>query len=124
MNIPDDSILPGSSGPSLPYIIVGDEAFGLSQNILRPYAGKNLTIKKRVFNYHLSRACRFIECAFGILSNKWKIFHRPLNGSENFAEDIIKACVILHNFIRLRDENTLTFEDTLSYEGFINTNGI
>lgn len=124
LNIPDDSLLPGTSVPNLPYVIVGDEAFGLSQHIMRPYAGKNITIKKRVFNYRLSRARRLIECSFGILSNKWRIFHRPLNVSENFAEDIIKACVILHNFVRIRDENTLTFEDTLSYQGFTNMNGI
>jgi len=124
LNIPDDSLLPGTSVPNLPYVIVGDKAFGLSQHIMRPYAGKNITIKKRVFNYRLSRARRLIECSFGILSNKWRIFHRPLNVSENFAEDIIKACVILHNFVRIRDENTLTFEDTLSYQGFTNMNGI
>lgn len=39
--------------------------------------------------------------------------------SEEFADDIIKACVILHNFVRIRDGNTLEFEDTLSYEGLL-----
>lgn len=29
---------------------------------------------------------------------------------------------MFHNFVRIRDENTLTFEDTLFHEGFINTN--
>jgi len=85
---------------------------------MRPYAGKNLRLKKRVFNYRLSRARRFIECTFGIMSNKWRIFHRPLNVSKPFAENIIKACVLLHNFVRVRDSNSLRFEDTLSYEGF------
>lgn len=76
-----------------------------------------------MFNYRLSRARRFIECTFGIFSNKWRIFHRPLNVSEEFAEDIIKACVILHNFVRIWDGNTLDFEDTLSYEGLIDEHG-
>lgn len=71
----------------------------------------------------MSRARRFIECTFGIVSNKWRIFHRPLNVSEEFAEDIIKACVILHNFVRIRDRNTLDFEDTLSYDGLIDEHG-
>nr|CAH7767049.1 unnamed protein product [Callosobruchus chinensis] len=26
----------------------------------------------------LCRARRYVECSFGILSNKWRIFHRPL----------------------------------------------
>jgi len=95
-------------------MIVGDEAFGLSHHVLRPYGGKNLTKKKRIFNYRLSRARRYIECAFGILANKWRIFHRPINVNIDFAEDIIKACCILHNFVRERDgynfEHTLTDE--------------
>lgn len=96
----------------MPFVIVGDEAFGLSLNVMRPYGGKHLSTQKKVFNYRLLRARRFIECTFGIFSNKWRIFHRPLNVSDEFAEDIIKACVILHNFVRIQDGNTLNFEDT------------
>jgi len=97
---------------------VGGGAFGLSHNVIRPYAGKNLPLKKRVFNHRLSRARRFIECAFGIMSNKWRIFHRLLNISKPLAENIIKACVLLTNYVRVRDSNSLSFEDTLSYGGF------
>ena len=43
-----------------------------------------------------------MECAFGILSNKWRVFQRPLNVSLDFAVDIVKACVVLHNFVRER----------------------
>lgn len=119
LNIPENTLLPQSNGSKFPFVIVGDEAFGLSQNVMRPYGGRHLSTKKKVFNYRLSRARRFIECTFGILSNKWRIFHRPLNVSEEFAYDIIKACVILHNFVRIRDGNTLEFEDTLFYEGLL-----
>jgi hypothetical protein len=72
--------------------------------------------KKRTYNYRLSRARRYIECTFGILSNKWRIFHRPLNVSVEFAEDIVKACTVLHNFLRVRDG--YKHEDALFYEGF------
>jgi len=123
LNIPENSSFPEGEESKLPFVIVGDEAFGLSQNVMRPYGGKHLSTQKKVFNYRLSRARRFIECTFGIFSNKWRIFHRPLNVSEEFAEDIIKACVILHNFVRIRDGNTLDFEDTLSYEGLIDEHG-
>jgi len=44
-----------------------------------------------------------VECAYGILSNKWRIFQRSLNVSPDFAVDIVKACVVLHNFVRERD---------------------
>lgn len=101
LNIPENTLLPESNGSKFPFIIVGDEAFDLSQNVIRPYAGRHLSSKKNVFNYRLSRARHFIECTFGILSKKWRIFHRPLNVSEEFADDIIKSCIILHNFIRI-----------------------
>lgn len=88
----------------LPYVFVGDEAFPLSSHLLRPYGRRtNLDVKKRVFNYRLCRARRYVECAFGILSNKWRIFHRPLNVSKTFAMDIVKAAVVLHNLVRDRD---------------------
>ncbi|KAH9639508.1 hypothetical protein HF086_004334 [Spodoptera exigua] len=88
----------------------GDEAFSLQENLLRPYGGKNLPEQKRVFNYRLSRARRFIECTFGIFANKWRIFHRPLNVDVEFAVDIIKAACVLHNYVKQRDGHK--FEDT------------
>jgi hypothetical protein len=44
-----------------------------------------------------------VESGFGILSNKWRIFQWLLNVNPDFAVDIVKACVVLHNFVRERD---------------------
>nr|CAI5858519.1 unnamed protein product [Callosobruchus analis] len=63
----------------------------------------------------LSRARRYIECTFGIMSNKWRILHRPMDVDINFAVDIIKCLCILHNFVRKRDG--YRFEDTLTVVG-------
>lgn len=60
-------------------VIIGDEGFVLNDNLLRPYRGTYSDNKKRVFIYQLTRARRFVKCVFGILSNKWRIFHQPLN---------------------------------------------
>lgn len=111
MNLPDAKPIFSNNTTCLPHVIVGDEAFGIMKHIMRPYSGKHLTYKKKIFNYRLSRARQFIECTFGILANKWRIFHRPLNVEMLFAENIIKACCILHNYVRERDG--YTFEDTL-----------
>lgn len=76
----------------------------------------DLTLKKRVFNYRLCRARRYIECTFGILNKKWRIFHRPINLQPDFAVDIVKACVVLHNFVQERDG--YQFKDTTTITGF------
>jgi len=115
MDIPEEKCLPGSQDKKIPYYLVGDEAFGLHKHLLKPYGGHSLTIKKRIFNYRLSRARRFVECTFGILSNKWRIFHRAINLDPDFATDIVKACVVLHKFVRDRDG--FETEDMLSIAG-------
>ena len=55
-------------GRELPYVIVADDAFPLKNHIMKPYALRNLTIHQRIFNYHLRRARRIMENAFGILA--------------------------------------------------------
>lgn len=112
ISIPEPTSISQGITTPLPYVFIGDEAFSLSTNMMRPYGGKNLNGPKRIFNYRLSRARRYVECTFGILANKWRIFHRPLNVKIDFVNSIIKACCILHNFIRTRDG--YRFDDTLS----------
>ena len=104
-----------TEGPNVPHFFVGDEGFALNRNILRPFGASNLSVKKGVYNYRLCRARRYVECAFGILSNKWRIFQRPLNVSPDFAVIIVKACVVLHNFVLER--GGYKFEDALTGTG-------
>lgn len=111
LDIPEKSPLNATNNTPMPYVLVGDEGFGLTEYVMRPYAGHNLSVAKRVFNYRLTRARRFIECTFGILANKWRIFHRPLNVKRSFAIHIVNACCILHNFVRSRDGNRQAQEE-------------
>lgn len=115
LSLPAARPISKDSPENVPFVIVGDEAFGLSTVVMRPYGGTYLSVKKKIFNYRLSRARRYIECTFGILSNKWRIFHRPLNVDIDLAEMIIKVCCLLHNFVRDRDG--YRFEDTLDVVG-------
>lgn len=55
------------------------------------------------------------------MSNKWRIFHRLINLNHDFATDIVKACVILHNFVIKRDGYII--EDTLSITGVQSISG-
>ncbi|CAH1967635.1 unnamed protein product [Acanthoscelides obtectus] len=56
LHIPPSCPLEATGKDTFPYVFVGDEAFGLSENLMRPYAGHNLIEKKRIFNYRLTRA--------------------------------------------------------------------
>lgn len=113
LNLPLPTSLPNCpSGTALPFVFVADEAFALCENLLRPYPAKNLTPQKKVFNYRLSRARRFVECAFGILANKWRILHRPIDVNVEFVDSIVKTCCVLHNYVRVVDG--YNFEDTLT----------
>lgn len=88
---------------------------------MRPYSGNLLSEEKIIFNYRLSRARRNVESVFGILSNKWKIFLTPINGSLDLAKLIIKTCCTLHNYVRSRDG--FHIEDAMSVE-FAHIEGI
>lgn len=119
LNIPNPLPIT-SNGPPVPFVFIGDdsdEAFGVSNFIQRPYAGKYLNEKKRIFNYRLSRARRYIECSFGIMANKWRILHRPINVQIPFAEDIVRACCVLHNLLRKTDSKSSNSKSTaMRYE--------
>lgn len=56
---------PPNYNVALSYPFVGDEAFPLKPWLLRPFPGRDLNDKRRIFNYRLSRARRTIENAFG-----------------------------------------------------------
>lgn len=57
LNLPKLGVLPGCQKPRLaPYAFVGDEAFQLRTDFLRPYPAKGLADERRAYNYRLSRA--------------------------------------------------------------------
>lgn len=55
------------NGKYMPFVIVYDEAFALSEHVLRPYPNRNLSVQQRFYNYRSTGARRMVECAFGIL---------------------------------------------------------
>ncbi|XP_050500955.1 uncharacterized protein LOC126880922 [Diabrotica virgifera virgifera] len=86
----------------------------------RPLADENEEIpcarndnSKERFNYHLCRARRVVENAFGILAHKWRLFFRPLEVKVQTATKLVKAACVLHNLLRTRntDEQFLHLQE-------------
>ncbi|KAK3753530.1 hypothetical protein RRG08_060643 [Elysia crispata] len=96
--IPDDKPLIVDDQPC-PHVIVGDEAFPLMINLMRPYPGSDLNDAKRIYNYRLSRARRISENAFGILANRWRMYHRKLSLPPENVNCAVKATIVLHNML-------------------------
>lgn len=99
LRIPPPCALPYSN-KVCPSVVVGDDAFPLRKNLLKPYPGKDLTPQQLNFNYRLSRARRTSDNAFGILSAKFRIFRQPILAYPINVVKIILARVILHNCLR------------------------
>ncbi|XP_077257588.1 uncharacterized protein LOC143894823 isoform X2 [Temnothorax americanus] len=103
LNLPKGTInLPGSTLKTFGFFIA-DDAFKLSNRIMKPYSGKNLSDKQKICNCRFSRARRTVESAFGILANKWRILHTAICMLPETANIITTASVCLHNYV-LREE--------------------
>lgn len=103
MNLPEPEPITSNRQP-LPYVLVGDEAFQLTNYLLRPFPGRETLKQDRViFNYRLSRARRTIENTFGILVSRWRILKRPIICNMEKTMKIVQAVVCLHNWLRIQD---------------------
>ena len=63
--------------------------------------------KKSVFSYRLSRARRVVENAFGILTQRFRVFLRPIAVRVDVDDKIVKASCCLHNLL-MHDVNVET----------------
>ena len=90
-----------------PYVFVGDAAFPLRSNLVKPYPGTNLPEEERIANYRISRARRIIENVFGIATSRFRVFRRPICANVDTAIAVTKAVVALHNYL-MRDRSNDT----------------
>jgi len=42
-----------------------------------------------------------VENAFGIMATRFRVFRRPLLLSPKKADEIVEACTVLHNYLKL-----------------------
>nr|CAI5860180.1 unnamed protein product [Callosobruchus analis] len=75
---------------------------------MRPYPSGNLNVAKTIFNKRLSRTRVAVECAFAILSNKWRVSMQSIEIYTKNRKLVIKVVSLLHNIVRDVDDQDVT----------------
>jgi len=102
LKLPEPSPLPGEE-EVFPYYFVADEAFPLTNNIMKPYPRRQLTNERRIYNYRISRGRKSVECSFGMLASKFRVLETPIHCNVGRIDNIVQAICVLHNFIRIHE---------------------
>ncbi len=101
LGVPPETCYTASRRMKIPYLFLGDSAFPLMPNLMKPYSGDHKKgTPKRIFNYRLSRARRVVENVFGISSSIFRVLRHPMELQPEKAEIIVLAICHLHNFLR------------------------
>ncbi|XP_023312981.1 protein ALP1-like [Anoplophora glabripennis] len=101
----------------VPYYFIGDSAFALCENLMKPYPGDHAPGScKRIFNYRLSRARRVVENAFGISSSVFRVLRKPMLLEPAKAEIVVMSVIVLHNYLRTHSRNLYTPPGSLDHE--------
>ncbi|KAK3877762.1 hypothetical protein Pcinc_017555 [Petrolisthes cinctipes] len=81
------------------YFFVRDNAFPLRAYLIKPYPYLALTKEERIYNYRIYRARRTVENAYGILDNRFRVFHIVICLRPVRPEFVVLASCILHNIV-------------------------
>ena len=94
------------SNTNVPVLLIGDSAFRLSRYLMKPFPfNVSQAMKEKTFNYNLSKCRRTIENAFGQLKSRFRKIGRGLEVALHNCNVVIKACCLLHNFLKDQQEN-------------------
>lgn len=116
LHLPPDHHLPGRT-KLVPHVFLGDDAFPLSPNLLKPFPGhQEKGSCKRIFNYRLSRARRISENVFGIMSAVFRLLRKPLLLAPEKAEKIVTSIVCLHNFLKRSQLSKQTYAPSGTFD--------
>ena len=91
---------------TVPYVIVGAEAFPLQIHLAHPFPWRNTSLSQQAFNYRHVLSTLHCGKAFWMAARIWKVFHTKMEVSPDLAVDIVKTVCVLHNFLQAQSTPT------------------
>ena len=83
------------------YWIAGDDAYACSEYLLTPYAKQSCRgcRERDDFNFYQSRCRINVECAFGLLVQRFGVLRRPMRCKLERVVLVVSVCMKLHNIL-------------------------
>ena len=125
LNLPDPKPLPATNDPfqvaagepkKKLIAFVADDAFPLTKHCMKPYGRKNLSDEERVFDQGWSRFRIISDNAFGIWSDRFKLFATHASLTPEKAEIAVMASLPLHNLLRTKSRESYTPIGNIDFE--------
>nr|CAH7736041.1 unnamed protein product [Callosobruchus chinensis] len=118
-------VLQAVAGPNYKFLAIDVGAYGKESdggifshsNLCKKLENGGLVSKlgpaEIIFNERLSRARQVVECAFGIMSSKWRVLQKSIEVNPESADEVIKCICLLQNIIIDKGEVQVasTFEE-------------
>ena len=98
LNIPCPTPLPGRDRP-VPFVVVGDNAFPLLTNLMKPFNTPGLSSDQKLFNDRLSPVQCVSENAFSIFAHRFRVFRNPIKLCPSKIKKIVLSASVLHNYL-------------------------
>jgi len=117
--LPQPGPLNGTEKKSVLYFFIGDEAFPLSENLMKVYPGQNpKDSKERIFNCRICRARRIVENVFGLSSSVFRVLRKPVLLEPEKAQLVAMTIACLHSFLRRSPDSAAIYTPpgTFDYE--------
>ncbi|CAH1973541.1 unnamed protein product [Acanthoscelides obtectus] len=111
LNATSERQLPGTN-VFLSHALIADEAYPLKTYLRRPYPERSLGPEEEYYNRRLSLARQVVECAFGIMTSKWRLLTKRIKVHLQKADIIIQCICLLHNIVIDREGIPLNIEPT------------
>jgi hypothetical protein len=79
--------------------VIGDNAYGCSENLLTPFAGSQKDVpKNNAYNFYVSQLRIRIEMAFGLLVTKWRVLKSPIQVPIGRIGNLFLSITRMHNY--------------------------